>query len=103
MEATKHSYLDISDTGARATSVRQAYLMGKTLADVEELASKSPVTDLFLFCPIEGVPIIIQDGTRKDGEHRFNMEQQLREGKWVQRLFTSQEIGKNTRKQRLKP
>lgn len=78
MEAMKQSYLVISDTDTRATAEWQEYLMGETSADIEELASKSPVPDLFLFCPIEGVPFI-QDGTRKDGEHRSRMEQQLKE------------------------
>jgi len=80
------------------TAIWQNYLMGETTADIEELATKSPVPNLFLFCPIEGVPFI-QDETRKDGEHRLKMEQQLRKdvSRLVQRLLNYLEIGKNAR------
>lgn len=76
--AMQQSYVVISDTDARSTTVWQKYLMGKTSSHVEKCAEGCTVPDLFLFCPVDGASFV-QDGTRKNGEHRLKMEQQLRQ------------------------
>lgn len=70
-------YLVFADTDARATVVWQRHLMGKVTPEIEELSKKARVPALYLLCPVKGSSFV-QDGTRKDGDHRVEMEAEIR-------------------------
>lgn len=75
--AMQKSFLVVGDTDARATAAWQDYLMGKISPEIEDYATNSPIPALFILCPVDGAAFV-QDGTRKDGDHRVSMERQLR-------------------------
>lgn len=77
-EAMRKSFLVICDTDARATAVWQRHLMRNGTPAIEELAQEAPIPDLFIVCPVIG-STFVQDGTRKNGDHRLEMEEELLE------------------------
>merc|ERR1739841_144155 len=54
----------------------QSHLMGKVSPKIESYAQNAPIPALFLFCSTNG-STFTQDGTRKEGKHRLEMEQEL--------------------------
>ena len=75
--AVEEYYLVFADTDARATLVWQRHLMGHITPDIEELSKRARVPALYIFCPVQGSSFV-QDGTRKDGDHRVEMEAEIR-------------------------